>query len=664
MTLPPFGLSPTGFRPERLADITDEQNEAMRVQFGNINLAPQSVFGQLIGVQSKTYADLWENLENVYFSQYPNSASGVSLDNVVALNGVTRLPASQTKVFASCTGNEGTAIPVNALARIPNTNDFFQTFVGGTITAANTSDITIAVGTLAAQSYTVSLDGLPYFYSLPLLTFTGSFVTGNQTVVTLNGALLTTVPFNTDTNTTIDDIATEIALQTSVVFSATRVGTTIKIVPVSGKMVTINSVSITGGASQPTVANTFTAPATVAEVSSNIVAVINTGAVKWVATDLVGSFKITALLAQTPFATAVGVNLSITSLSSPIVFLSQVYGPVACPANSLTQIITPINGWIAVNNPQEGILGRNVETDAELRLRRLNSLFTGNATVEAIRSKIINVPGVVQGSVTVYENTTLTEQDIVITFSQALIAGQTINVTYDGASTITQAFTVDMATTMAALAAQFAALPAVATTVISGGNLILTIKMNLFLQLTIAFNGVNVTGAGSLPSVVTYGGLPPKSFEVVVVGGTSQDIGNAIWLAKPAGIQSFGDIQVSVLDSQGNTQFVHYTIPNQIYIWVTAVLTLDGTGTFPATGVQSVTNALYNYGISLATGETVYQQRMLAQVFSTPGIASAVVSLAGTISTTATPSYAVADVPIATNQRANFDKVRIAVTVV
>src|SRR5690242_4915671 len=103
-----FGLTPLGFNAMRLADVKQALENAFIARFGDINLDPQSVFGQEIGVLSKSFADMWENLEEVYFSQYPNSASGVSLDNVVQLNGITRIPASQTVVVATCDGLEAT----------------------------------------------------------------------------------------------------------------------------------------------------------------------------------------------------------------------------------------------------------------------------------------------------------------------------------------------------------------------------------------------------------------------------------------------------------------------------------------------------------------------------------------------------------------------------
>ena len=162
-----FGLSPAGWNAPRLADIKQQLENAMIAQFGEINTDPQSVMGQLIGVMSKSYADLWENLENVYFSQYPNSASGTALDNVVQFNGLTRLPATQTTVVATCGGLEGTYIPINSLAAIPLNGQNFGAVTGGYITAENADIVTINIENLTTQSYTIYLNGVPFTSSLP-----------------------------------------------------------------------------------------------------------------------------------------------------------------------------------------------------------------------------------------------------------------------------------------------------------------------------------------------------------------------------------------------------------------------------------------------------------------------------------------------------------------
>lgn len=81
-------------------------------------------------------------------------------------------------------------------------------------------------------------------------------------------------------------------------------------------------------------------------------------------------------------------------------------GPVPAYAGTLTTIETPVSGWDGVVNLDDhGSLGRAVETDAELRLRREAQLASsGSATVDAIRADVMAVSGVT--GCTVFENDT------------------------------------------------------------------------------------------------------------------------------------------------------------------------------------------------------------------------------------------------------------------
>lgn len=65
-------------------------------------------------------------------------------------------------------------------------------------------------------------------------------------------------------------------------------------------------------------------------------------------------------------------------------------GPILALAGTLTTIETPVDGWSAVTNANNGTPGRAVESDSELRIRRAQSLQVGGAgTVEAIRSRLL-----------------------------------------------------------------------------------------------------------------------------------------------------------------------------------------------------------------------------------------------------------------------------------
>jgi hypothetical protein len=95
-----FGLDENGLNIKTLADIKSETEEALRALFGpQINLEPQSIFGQLVGVFSEREASIWELLEDMFNSQYPAGASGISLDNVLDLVALIRLGLSNSIII-------------------------------------------------------------------------------------------------------------------------------------------------------------------------------------------------------------------------------------------------------------------------------------------------------------------------------------------------------------------------------------------------------------------------------------------------------------------------------------------------------------------------------------------------------------------------------------
>lgn len=70
-------------------------------------------------------------------------------------------------------------------------------------------------------------------------------------------------------------------------------------------------------------------------------------------------------------------------------------GPVAVNPGALTQIITPVLGWDAVNNLTAAMLGRNEETDLSSRMRRRNTLSLQNVALpEAITSALYDTDNV------------------------------------------------------------------------------------------------------------------------------------------------------------------------------------------------------------------------------------------------------------------------------
>ena len=748
-----FGLTPQGFNKKRLADEKASEENALIAEFGDINVQPQSVFGQFVGVMSKAFADVWENMEDLHLSQYPSSAEGVSLDYVVALNGIQRLQAEKTFVYGLAEGNEGTLIPTGSLARQPTANQTFSSTEDVIISASNSSLNNVSVDTLEADEYQVSINAETFTFSLPKIEFDSLFVTGNEITVSINGEPLTAVPFNTDSETTIEDIATAIAGHSNVNTAISRLGLVITfdddfvtdneivatingdtlntvnfdtdqattigdlatvfqshasvtsatvtdtreitIVPVDegtflidsivttqgatqpepikqridvepllGFEANIDFVTVTSGASQPTADISFLTPNDIETVAEGLVAIINESSDDAFATNLNdGNFQIKADDTDIPYALSVSSNLSIALTASPVPFLAQNFGVIPAPIDSLTEIVTPIAGWDSITNPKAGVTGRERETDAELRIRRQNSIrIAGAATVEAIRARILNdVSGVTQALV--FENKDMKQENTTVIFVDDFVTGNAITFTINGVPQSTINFTSDHLTTMQLIEVQLESLPNIDNVTISGANdRVLTIEFTSGFDTTI--NDIQISGGASQTIYNIQPGRFPKSFEAVVQGGNSQDIADMIWLTKPAGIQTFGNTSEIVEDSMGFDHSINFSRPTELYIWVDVDLTLYDEEDFPSNGVELVRQAIADYGDTLNIGQDVLLQRVLCQIFEVSGIASGSMQIAFTLNEGDTPSFGSSDISIADNEIAVFSTNRITAQVV
>ncbi|KMK23088.1 bacteriophage protein [Pluralibacter gergoviae] len=84
-----------------------------------------------------------------------------------------------------------------------------------------------------------------------------------------------------------------------------------------------------------------------------------------------------------------------------IVFQNQTTGPVACPVGALNSIFRAVNGWSEVVNATAGVPGNDLESRASFEYRRRQSVAkNARNTRNAIRSAVLEVPGVVDAYVT------------------------------------------------------------------------------------------------------------------------------------------------------------------------------------------------------------------------------------------------------------------------
>ena len=101
-------------------------------------------------------------------------------------------------------------------------------------------------------------------------------------------------------------------------------------------------------------------------------------------------------------------------------------------------------------------------------------------------------------------------------------------------------------------------------------------------------------------------GVPPHAVEILVQGGTDQDITQAVWDSVGAGTATYGNQSGTAIDSQGNFQIVSWSRPVAVPIYVTATVNYDATQWTSSTlAAQAALSALLTYGDAIGIGVDV-----------------------------------------------------------
>lgn len=160
--------------------------------------------------------------------------------------------------------------------------------------------------------------------------------------------------------------------------------------------------------------------------------------------------------------------------------------------------------------------------------------------------------------------------------------------------------------------------------------------------------------------VVDGDGRPPKSFEAIVIGGANQDIGDTIWARKPAGIETFGDVPVIVLDSQGNDRTVYFSRPTDVWVHLRLTYVLDTEEIFPSNGEAAIVAAAVAKGNEFGIGKDVILQRLYGPMYAAAsGVASILIEIATSVGEFDPPgAYSTTNLVIGSQSIARFSAAR------
>jgi uncharacterized phage protein gp47/JayE len=152
-------------------------------------------------------------------------------------------------------------------------------------------------------------------------------------------------------------------------------------------------------------------------------------------------------------------------------------------------------------------------------------------------------------------------------------------------------------------------------------------------------------------------GVPPHSFEAVVLGGTDANIAQAILDSKAAGIRAYGSSSASATDDEGNSYTMYFSRPTSVTIHTIVELTKDAD--YPADGDTQVKTAIATtFAATLTTGDDVIQSSMYQYIFDIAGVTDVTKLWIGT----ADPPVAGNNIAITSRQLATFDSGDVDVT--
>ena len=138
-------LTELGYSRASYDEIVSDMEQRAKKELGeNIDTTEQSVFGKFLRIIARDLANVYEDIESGYYSRFPNSAVGVSLDRLAVFAGITRNPATAARHNITVNGTADTTVGMGGLLVSTEDNITFYNENGFTIGADGTANVIVA----------------------------------------------------------------------------------------------------------------------------------------------------------------------------------------------------------------------------------------------------------------------------------------------------------------------------------------------------------------------------------------------------------------------------------------------------------------------------------------------------------------------------------------
>jgi uncharacterized phage protein gp47/JayE len=149
-----YGITPNGFNTKDFTALKKELIERWEEAFGDIDASPDGAFGQIADSLSYAHSEMWAMIQTIYLNMNPNTATDSKLARLLALVGMTPLPATKATVDCLCGGQPNITLPIgSSVARSELETTFalseFALMLG--LNALNRFEFTVTDDDLVAQ---------------------------------------------------------------------------------------------------------------------------------------------------------------------------------------------------------------------------------------------------------------------------------------------------------------------------------------------------------------------------------------------------------------------------------------------------------------------------------------------------------------------------------
>ncbi len=119
-------LTDKGFKRPIFSEILDAQIQKAKELFGeDIDTDEKTPLGKFIRITVYDLARAYEDLENIYYARFPNTARGTNLDRLCVFAGITRNPPTTATHTVKITGTAGQTVVAGTLVGTQSGVNFY-----------------------------------------------------------------------------------------------------------------------------------------------------------------------------------------------------------------------------------------------------------------------------------------------------------------------------------------------------------------------------------------------------------------------------------------------------------------------------------------------------------------------------------------------------------